>query len=414
MKFLLIIIITAVAAPSWAQNLPSLLTGRNINSTYSITAYDEAAQEWGIAVATDNIYVGNSTIYIRPGRGAFSVIAETEPKYAEEGFSKLERGQSIVEAIEEVRSTDEHSHYRQVAGIDAEGNTYAFTGESLNYWKGHSSSLAGDHFVVMGNQLSSQALGAMSGAFESSEGTLAQRLLTSLQAGRDAGGQISGKQSAAVVVKGLTNEWYNQIDLRVDHSRQPIEDLQVLMDYHYGRIELNRSLYAIRSGNVSLGRTRLLRAEEMLKGWTGIYSRIAQAHITLGDEEDAVRWISRGLQENPQWSVNLPAFYVLRNHPKMEGLIDPSTFSMTDWEHALGMYSNLGREAELIGLADELLEKQLESTYLHYLLGRAYHFEKDLAKAREHLLRALQLDGNNVEAKQLLNRVQGSEGSQRD
>ena len=83
-----------------AQNLPSLLTGKNVYSTFSITAYDSAAQEWGIAVATNNIYVGNSTVYVRPGVGAFSVIAETEPAYAHNGFDQLQQGRSIKEAIE--------------------------------------------------------------------------------------------------------------------------------------------------------------------------------------------------------------------------------------------------------------------------------------------------------------------------
>ncbi len=58
---------------SFSQNLPSLLKGKNINATFSIAGYDPKAQEWGIAVATNNIYVGNSTVYILPGLGAFSV-----------------------------------------------------------------------------------------------------------------------------------------------------------------------------------------------------------------------------------------------------------------------------------------------------------------------------------------------------
>ncbi len=68
------------------QNLPSLLTGKDINATFSVVAYDSAAQEWGIAVVTNNIYVGNSTVYIQPGLGAFSVIAENDPAYAHKGF----------------------------------------------------------------------------------------------------------------------------------------------------------------------------------------------------------------------------------------------------------------------------------------------------------------------------------------
>ncbi len=75
MKILAALLFSTITACSFAQNLPSLLTGRNINATFSITAYDSAAQEWGIAVATNNIYVGNSTVYITPGLGAFSVIA---------------------------------------------------------------------------------------------------------------------------------------------------------------------------------------------------------------------------------------------------------------------------------------------------------------------------------------------------
>jgi hypothetical protein len=79
----------------FSQNLPSLLTGRNINATFSITAYDSSVKEWGIAVATNNIYVGNSTVYVQAGPGAFSVIAETEPAYAINVFEQLKQGKSI-------------------------------------------------------------------------------------------------------------------------------------------------------------------------------------------------------------------------------------------------------------------------------------------------------------------------------
>ena len=135
---------------TFGQNLPSLLTEKNINATFSILAYDENAKEWGIAVATNNIYVGNSTIYISPGVGAFSVIAETEPKYGIEGIKKLKAGKSIEQAILEVKEEDEAAHYRQVSGIDAKGNVFAFTGNSLNYWKGKASKILGKNYVVLG------------------------------------------------------------------------------------------------------------------------------------------------------------------------------------------------------------------------------------------------------------------------
>ncbi len=111
-----------------SQNLPSLLLEKNINATFSIIAYDAEQAEWGIAVATNNIYVGNSTVHIEPGVGAFSIIAETEPQYAIDGFEHLNAGASIEKAISSTRDTDKNAHYRQVAGIDKLGNTFAFTG----------------------------------------------------------------------------------------------------------------------------------------------------------------------------------------------------------------------------------------------------------------------------------------------
>ncbi|MEM8507349.1 MAG: DUF1028 domain-containing protein [Bacteroidota bacterium] len=404
-KRIFIIVLLQISAVLQAQNLPSLLVERNINATFSITAYDENAREWGIAVATNNIYVGNSTIYIAPEVGAFSVIAETEPKYGIEGIEKLKAGKSIQQAILEVSEDDDQANYRQVSGIDATGNGFAFTGSSLKYWKGTASEIMGKNYVVIGNQLNENVLSDMSKTFESATGTLAQRLLKSLVAGQNGGGQISGKQSAAVVVKGANNQWYNQIDLRVDNSKNPIQELEILMDYHYGRIRLNQASYAYREGNRERAKQKLTEAEAMLDGWTGIYTKIAAVNIKLGNEDAAIHWIKKGFSENPKWSVYLPAFYVLRNHPRMESIIQPDSFTIKDWESAMMMLSNLGRELEVIQLGNELLDKKMESSYLNFLLGRSYFYEKERNKAVVHLKRALQMDGKNREAENLLNRI---------
>ncbi len=402
-SFLLLLILIIPRVNS--QNLPSLLTKKNINSTFSILAYDEDAKEWGIAVATDNIYVGNSTIYIQPELGAFSVIAETEPRYGLEGFEKLKAGKSIEQAIIEVKDNDDGANYRQISGIDTKGNVFAFTGKSLKYWNGKASEILGKNHVIIGNQLAENVLTEMSQTFEDSEGTLAERLLKSLVAGQKAGGQISGKQSAAVVVKGTNNEWYNQIDLRVDNSKNPIEELQTLMDYHYGRIRLNQALYAHREGNSERAKQKLKEAESMLNGWTGMYSRIAGANVAMGNEDSAVNWIKKGLVENPNWSVNIPAFYFLRDNPEMKSIIKPDSFGIKDWESAMGMLSNLGRELEVIELAKGLIDKKIESSYLNFLLGRSYFYEKEQNKAIEYLEKALKLDSENIEAQNLLDKI---------
>lgn len=401
------VLLTGVACRGFAQNLPSLLLNRNINATFSILAYDSAAREWGIAVATNNIYVGNSTIYITPGLGAFSIIAETEPAYAVNGFKALQKGRSVRQAIEDTRAGDSEWFNRQVSGIDARGNVYAFTGAALKYWQGYSSHIMGKGFVVMGNQLTDSVLVQMKNTFLHTQGTLAARLLQSLVAGQQAGGQLSGKQSAALVVKGEHNEWYNQVDLRVDNSKTPFEDLQRLLNYHYGRIRLNQAIYAIRAKDTSHGSTLLHEAEQMLEGWNGMYSKLALAYILLGDEQKPVSLVQKGLAENPQWKEYLPAFYCLHNHPEISSMLHVETFSLKDWCNAVNFMLEIDKSEDAIALAEKILRQYPDASYLYFLLAQGYLQQGNNVLAVKQLRHALQLDPDNVEAKALLRNVPG-------
>jgi uncharacterized Ntn-hydrolase superfamily protein len=399
-KFLLLFLFICKAG--YSQNLPSLLLNRNINSTFSILAYDEMAKEWGIAVATNNIYVGNSTIYIQPGLGAFSIIAETEPSYAVNGFEELKKGKSIQQAIEFTKQKDAEWYNRQVSGIDAKGDVYAFTGAALKYWQGTSTHILAKSFVVMGNQLADSVLFKMKDIYQRTSGTLAERLLKSLIAGQNAGGQITGKQSAALVVKGSNNEWYNQIDLRVDNSKTPFEDLQKLLNYHYGRIMINQSIGAIKMMNKKRAEELLHQSEKMLDGWNGIYSKIAMAYIMLGDEQKAVFVIQNAITENPQWKENLPAFYCLYNHPEISRLKNEDSFTVKDWCNAIDFLIEINRNQEAVDLAEKVVKKYPSSSFLHYLLGKAYSQEGNIRLANKNVATALQLDTDNAEAKVLL------------
>lgn len=404
-KILAFIAASLLLKSSVAQNLPSLLLNKNINSTFSITAYDETAHEWGIAVATNNIYVGNSTIYIEPGIGAFSVIAETEPQYAINGFEKLKAGETIEQAIEYTRAKDDDSDTRQVSGIDAKGNVYAFTGSALKNWKGYSAHFLGKGFVVMGNQLADSVLVKMAFAFEHTGGTLAQRLLKSLLAGQAAGGQLSGKQSAALMVKGTNNEWFNQIDLRVDNSKKPFDELQTLLNYHYGRIKLNQAIFAIKAGNTKRGEGLLNNAEIMVEGWNGIYSKIIEAFILLGDDKKAVAIIQKAIAENSQWTENLSAFYCLDKYPEFHRLIDESSFTVKDWDNAIQLMLQVNKTKDAIELAGRVLKKYPSSSFTYCLLGEAWQQQGKKIEAKKNLEMALQFDPNNTEARRELSKV---------
>ena len=317
----------------------------------------------------------------------------------------LKEGSNIEESIIFTKKQDEESHYRQVSGLDKDGNAYAFTGEALKFWDGKAAHVIGDKYVVMGNQLDDAVLESMANVFENSKGTLAERLLGSLLAGQKAGGQISGKQSAALVVKGLNNDWYNQIDLRVDHSDQPFEELQVLMNYHYGRIRLNQSIFAHGFGNTKRAKNKLIEAEELLNGWNGMYGKIAYAHSLLGNDEQAVKWMKKGLSENPNWKVNLPAFYYLSTHKELKSLIKPETFSTKNWENAIQMLIRLKRYDEAIRTLLKINSEGMNSSYLQYLLGFSYRGKGRVDDAKRALNEALILDKENVEAEILLDEL---------
>ncbi|PYF70047.1 DUF1028 domain-containing protein [Pedobacter nutrimenti] len=384
------------------QNLPSLLLGKNINSTFSILAYDKESQEWGIAVATNNIYVGNSTIYIQPGLGAFSVIAETEPEYAKNGFEQLKLGEKIEQAIQYTMKRDSSSNFRQVSGIDAKGNVYAFTGASLKYWKGKSTHLLGEAYVVMGNQLNDSVLSAMSESYKKAKGTLAERLLKSLIAGQRAGGQISGKQSAALVVKGTKQDWYNQIDLRVDHSKSPFEDLQRLLNYHYGRIRINQALSMLRNGNRQHGKQLLATAIPMVEGWDGLYTKVVQAEILAGEEDKAADFIKKAMKENAEWKENLSAFFMLSGRKDLSVFFEAFRFSEKDWYNAVRGLIQINKNEEALKLAARMIQKYPASSYLYYLSGEAFLNLGDLPNARLSYMKALELDPENEEAKKAL------------
>ena len=371
-------------------------------STFSIIAIDKESKEVGIAVATNNIAVGASTIYIDPMIGAFSVIAETEPQYGINGLSELRRGQSVRAAIEHSIANDDSPHSRQVAGIDMAGNSHVYTGSSVKYWKGHAGQVEGPDYVIVGNQLADSVLQRMAYTFENTDGSLSFKLLESLIAGQVNGGQITGKRSAALVVKGQDNEWYNQVDMRVDNSDSPVADLQTIYNYQEGRIALNQARYALTNDNVPRAKEKLGYAASMLSGWDGMYGKIAMLHSLLGDEDSAVKWINRGLLENPSWAQNLPSFYYLKDNPELKHTIDERTFSSVDWENAVQMLGNLGRLAEGKLLIERLIDRGTESSMLYYFLARVQIHSGQEVLARTSLEKSLALDASNLEAKDLL------------
>lgn len=204
-------------------------------NTFSIVAYAPGEESWGVAVASKFPAAGAVVPWGRAGVGAVATQAHTRVTFGVDGLALMESGKSAEAALEVLLANVDTTNRRQVALVDAEGRAAAHTGPDCQGWAGQ---LVGDGFTVQGNLLSGpQVLEAMAAGFRRAEGELADRLVETLQAGEDAGGDRRGKQSAAILVvkenAGYSNDNDRYLDLRVDDGEEPVRELARLVAMHH-------------------------------------------------------------------------------------------------------------------------------------------------------------------------------------
>ncbi|WP_034764397.1 DUF1028 domain-containing protein [Rossellomorea vietnamensis] len=202
--------------------------------TYSIVGFDPEEKEWGIAVQSKFLGVGSVVPFAKAGVGAVATQSYANTSYGPHALQLMEEGKTAEEALDIITRDDPERPLRQVGLIDACGTSATFTGEGCYDWAGGQT---GKHFAAQGNILvDDQTVKAMADTFESTTGSLAERLLQALDAGQEAGGDSRGMQSAALLVVkenggyGGFNDRY--IDLRVDDHASPIQELKRIYQLH--------------------------------------------------------------------------------------------------------------------------------------------------------------------------------------
>lgn len=183
----------------------------------------------GVCVSTAVPAVGSRVPHVEAGVGAVATQAKTNVFYGINGLKLLKAGLSPQAALEAMLNEDQDRESRQVTIIDIEGRTAAFTGKKTIGWKGH---LVGKDYVAAGNMLaSSQVIGAMAQTFENSEGELAERLLKTLEAGQEAGGDKRGRMSAALLIASQQQIGNRPLlNLRVDEHHDPVKELKRIFE----------------------------------------------------------------------------------------------------------------------------------------------------------------------------------------
>ena len=202
--------------------------------TFSIVARDLQRGELGIAVQSKFLGVGAVVPWAKAGVGAIATQSWANTSYGPYGLELLEKGLSAREVIAELTHNDEARAKRQVGVVGVAGEPATYTGEECFSWAG---GYIGEHFACQGNILVGEdTVLAMARTFVETPGLLCDRLIASLAAGQEAGGDSRGQQSAALLVvreKG-GYEGFNDrfIDLRVDDHTQPIDELQRILQLH--------------------------------------------------------------------------------------------------------------------------------------------------------------------------------------
>jgi len=202
--------------------------------TYSIVALDAETGELGVAVQSHWFSVGSLVPWAKAGVGAVATQSFVKVDYGPDGLKLMEGGMSAESALNKLVLEDEGEAVRQVAMIDVKGNVAAYTGSKCIYAAGHQ---IGKNYSVQANLMENETVWpAMAKAFENTEGDLADKMMAALYAAEGEGGDIRGKQSAAMLI--VTGEptglpWKDVVmDIRVDDHAEPLKELKRLIRIH--------------------------------------------------------------------------------------------------------------------------------------------------------------------------------------
>lgn len=304
-------------------------------NTYSIVARDSATGQLGVAVQSHWFSVGPLVAFAQAGVGAVATQSFVEVSYGPLGLELMRLGRSAPEAMQALVSTDEGRDVRQVAMVDAEGRVAAHTGSRAIYAAGHRT---GAGYSVQANLMENPTVwDAMAEAYESAEGDLAERLLQSLEAAEDEGGDIRGKQSAAILIVNAESSgrpWADRLfDLRVEDHPEPLAELRRLVQLQRAYLKLNEGDGWMTEGDVdkaleSYSIAMDLVPDEATNGEAPFWVGVTLADT--GNEADALPYLQRAYAQDSRWATligRLPDSGVL---PDDEALIERLVAGMTE------------------------------------------------------------------------------------
>jgi uncharacterized Ntn-hydrolase superfamily protein len=268
--------------------------------TYSMVARCPDTGALGVAVQSHWFGVGALVSWARAGVGAVATQSVVEPAYGMRLLTALEAGDAPDAALSRLLAEDGATRYRQIAVVDGDGRTAVHTGEGCIE---HAGDEQGDGFSAQANMMASPDVWpAMAQAFERATGSLQRRLMAALHAAEDRGGDVRGRQSAAMLVVPAAGEpWEKVVDLRVEDDPEPLHELDRLLDladaYHLagGADELAGAGDHDAAAEQYTAASALAPDNHELLFWAGL------AAAQTGDMPTALERVRRAIELHPGW-----------------------------------------------------------------------------------------------------------------
>ncbi|MBL7996269.1 DUF1028 domain-containing protein [bacterium] len=276
------------------QNVSGQIDPENkLAHTYSIVARDPQTGEMGVAVQSNWFSVGSLVSWAEAGVGAIATQSFVNVSFGPRGLELLKSGKTAQEVLKELIDADEGRDVRQLAIVDAKGNVAAHTGKKCIPAAGH---YVGDNFSVEANlMLNDKVWPAMAKAFQESTGPLAERMVTALEAAQSVGGDIRGKQSAAILVvraKSTGKIWEDRvIDLRIEDHAEPIKEIRRLLKLYRAYEFMNKGDYAVEKNDMKSAMELYGSAEKLFP-----------------DNQEMKYWHAVALANNGMVNESLPIF----------------------------------------------------------------------------------------------------------
>jgi uncharacterized Ntn-hydrolase superfamily protein len=241
-------------------------TADQLAHTYSIVARDPDTGQLGVAVQSHYFGVGTVVTWAEAGVGAVASQASSDPAYGKLGLDLMRARKAAPDTLAGLVASDPMQAVRQVAMVDALGRVAAHTGQLAIPEAGH---LSGDGFSVQANMmLKNSVWPAMAEAYRGAKGELVDRFLAALDAAEAEGGDIRGRQSAAILIveaKSTGRPWHDTIfDLRVDDAPEPLVEIRRLVAVRRAYIHMRLGDEAARRHDVGATEREFAEAERLI------------------------------------------------------------------------------------------------------------------------------------------------------